>query len=177
LALGAEASFVARALDSDRQGLSEVLRAAVQHRGSALVEILQDCPIFNDGSFDALRKEGADERVIKVRHGEPVVFGAKGEYCVVRSGFGLDVAKTADVSAQEIVVHDAHTEDAAYAFALSRLSDQNLEHTVLGIFRHVSRPTYDDAARSQVSAAQKTTRYDAVALQSLLRGRDTWIVD
>ena len=66
LALGAEATFVGRALDSDRKGLSEVLRGAAQHRGAALVEIMQDCPIFNDGSFDALRKEGAEERLINV---------------------------------------------------------------------------------------------------------------
>ncbi len=157
--------------------LSEVLRAAAQHRGAALVEILQDCPIFNDGSFDALRKEGAEERVINVRHGEPIRFGANGEYCVVKSGFGLDVAKTADVAVEEIVVHDAHADDAAYAFALSRLSDQNLEHTVLGIFRHVNRPTYDDAARSQVATAAGAAASDAAALQSLLRGRDTWTVD
>jgi 2-oxoglutarate ferredoxin oxidoreductase subunit beta len=176
LALGAEASFVARALDSDRNGLSEVLRAAAEHRGSALVEILQDCPIFNDGSFDALRKEGAEERVIHVRHGEPITFGANGEYCVVRSGFGLDVAKTADVAAESIVVHDAHTEDPAYAFALSRLSDQNLEHAVMGIFRQITRPTYDDAARAQVSAAKESAPGDRTALQSLLRGRDTWTV-
>src|SRR5271157_3210023 len=84
LALGAEASFVGRALDSDRNGLTEVLRAAAQHRGSALVEILQDCPIFNDGSFDALRKEGAEERLINVHHGEPIVFGVNGEYCLVK---------------------------------------------------------------------------------------------
>jgi 2-oxoglutarate/2-oxoacid ferredoxin oxidoreductase subunit beta len=177
LALGAEASFVGRALDSDKQGLTEVVRAAAAHRGSALVEIMQDCPIFNDGSFDALRKEGAEERVINVHHGEPITFGANGEYCVVRSGFGLDVAKTADVSVGEIVVHDANVEDPAYAFALSRLSDQNLEHTVMGIFRQVSRPTYDDSARGQVNAAIETIPSDRHALQSLLRGRDTWTVD
>ena len=107
LALGAEATFVGRALDSDRKGLSEVLRGAAAHRGAALVEIMQDCPIFNDGSFDALRKEGAEDRLINVSHGEPITFGADGEYCVVKSGFGLEVAKTADVSADEIVVHDA----------------------------------------------------------------------
>jgi 2-oxoglutarate ferredoxin oxidoreductase subunit beta len=177
LALGAEATFVGRALDSDRAGLSEVLRAAAQHRGAAVVEIMQDCPIFNDGSFDVLRKEGAEERVIKVRHGEPITFGSNGEYCVVQSGFSLEVAKTADVSVDEIVVHDAHADDAAYGFALSRLSDQNLDHTVMGIFRDISRPTYDDAARAQVAAAQKSTASDRVALQSLLRGRDTWTVD
>ena len=74
-------------------------------------------------------------------------------------------------------MHDAHADDSAYAFALSRLSDQNLDHTVLGIFRHISRPTYDDAARSQVHAAQTSMPFDATALQSLLRGRDTWTVD
>jgi 2-oxoglutarate ferredoxin oxidoreductase subunit beta len=177
LALGAEASFVGRALDSDRKGLSEVLRVAAQHRGSALVEILQDCPIFNDGSFDALRKEGAEDRVINLRHGEQILFGADGEYCVVRSGYGLELAKTANVSADEIVVHDAHAADSAYAFALSRLSAQNLEHTVMGIFRQVTRPTYDDAARAQVGAAKESQPADPAALQSLLRGRDTWTVD
>jgi 2-oxoglutarate ferredoxin oxidoreductase subunit beta len=176
VALGAEATFVARALDSDRKGLSEVLRAAAAHRGAALVEILQDCPIFNDGSFDALRKEGAEERVITAHHGEPITFGADGEYCVVQSGFGLDVAKTADVAADNIVVHDAHAEDPAYAFALSRLSDQHLERTVMGIFRQVVRPTYDDAAREQVAAARDAAPHDRAALQSLLRGRDTWTV-
>jgi 2-oxoglutarate ferredoxin oxidoreductase subunit beta len=177
VALGAEATFVGRALDSDRKGLSEVLRAAAAHRGAALVEILQDCPIFNDGSFDLLRKEGAEDRVIPVRHGEPITFGADGEYCVVQSGFGLEVAKTAEVSADAIVVHDTAADNPAYAFALSRLSDQGLDHTVMGIFRQVVRPTYDDAARDQVAAARAGTPHDRGALQALLRGRDTWTVD
>ncbi len=177
VALGAEATFVGRALDSDRKGLSEVLRAAAAHRGAALVEILQDCPIFNDGSFDALRKEGAEDRVIPVRHGEPIIFGADGEYCVVQSGFGLEVAKTAEVAPGNVVVHDAQADNPAYAFALSRLSDQSLEHTVMGIFRQVSRPAYDDQAREQIAAARSAVPHDRAALQSLLRGRDTWTVD
>jgi 2-oxoglutarate ferredoxin oxidoreductase subunit beta len=96
---------------------------------------------------------------------------------VVKTGFGLDVAKTADVAASDIVVHDATIADSAYAFALSRLSEQNLEHTVMGIFRQVSRPSYDDAARDQVRLAREATPHDRHALQSLLRGRDTWTVD
>jgi 2-oxoglutarate ferredoxin oxidoreductase subunit beta len=177
LALGAEATFVGRALDSDRKGLSGVLRAAAEHRGAAFVEVLQDCPIFNDGSFDALRKEGAEERLINLVHGEPITFGSTGQYCVMRSGFGLEVAKTADVAADQIVRHDAHADDPAYAFALSRLSDQSLEHTVMGVFRQVQRPTYDDGARAQVRSARDATAHDSAALQSLLRGRDTWTVD
>lgn len=177
LAIGAEATFVGRALDSDRKGLTEVLQGAMAHRGSALVEILQDCPVFNDGSFDLLRKEGAENRVINVRHGEPIVFGNNGELCVVKSGFGLEVTKTANVSADQIVVHDATVEDPSYAFALSRLSEQSLEHVPMGIFRQVRKATYDDEARAQVDAARQAMPHDTAALQALLRGRDTWTVD
>jgi 2-oxoglutarate/2-oxoacid ferredoxin oxidoreductase subunit beta len=177
LALGAEATFVGRALDSDRKALTEVLGAAAAHRGSALVEIYQDCPIFNDGSFDVLRKgDDAVERVIPVRHGEPIRFGPEaedglGSYAVVQEGFGLTVAKIDEVDADQVVVHDAG--DHNLAFALSRLSDQDLNHTVTGIFRNVDRSTYDDSARAQVAAA---TAQGAGDLQELLTGRDTWTI-
>jgi 2-oxoglutarate ferredoxin oxidoreductase subunit beta len=98
-------------------------------------------PIFNDGSFDALRKEGTEDRLINLTHRERITFGAGGEYCVVKSGYGLEVAETADALADQIVVHDAQLEDPAYAFALSRLSEQNLDHMVMGIFRIVGKPT------------------------------------
>ncbi|MEO6880882.1 MAG: 2-oxoacid:ferredoxin oxidoreductase subunit beta [Mycobacteriaceae bacterium] len=177
LALGAEATFVGRALDSDRKGLAQVLRAAAAHRGTAFVEIFQDCPIFNDGSFDLLRKgEQAEHRLIRLADGEPIVFGPDGEHCVVRSGFGLTVAETADVDPADVVVHDAHTDNPEYAYALSRLSDQDLNHTVTGVFRSVARPTYDDGARAQVDAARQAKPSDDNALQDLLRGKDTWTV-
>ncbi len=178
LALGAEATFVARAMDSDRKGLADVLRQAAEHRGTAFIEIFQDCPIFNDGSFDILRKgDEAPHRLIPLTHGEPLVFGPDGEHCVIRDGFGLAVADTADVSEADIVVHDAITDNPEYAFALSRLSDQELNHTVTGVFRRVSRPTYDDLAREQVQAAKDTKPAGADALQRLLRGKDTWTID
>ena len=172
LALGAEASFVGRALDSDRKSLTAVLQAAAEHRGSALVEIFQDCPIFNDGSFDVLRKGDTDNRLIPVVHGEPIVFGTEGSHAVVQDGFKLKVVETASVDASQIVVHDAT--DHELAFALSRLSDQDLTHTVTGIFRNTDRTTYDDAARAQVQAA-RDARPDA-DLQALLNGRDTWTI-
>ncbi|MGH3860712.1 2-oxoacid:ferredoxin oxidoreductase subunit beta, partial [Actinokineospora sp.] len=181
LALGAEATFVGRALDSDKNGLTEVLTAAAQHRGSALVEIFQNCPIFNDGAFDVLKdKDEATQRLIPLRAGKPIVFGkpnddGHGEYCVVRSGFaGLEVAKTAAVGIENVVVHDPAIADPSYAFALSRISGQDLRHTPTGIFRQVRRPTYDDAARAQIKQAEDTTPAD---LQKLLTGRDTWTVE
>ncbi|GGG23737.1 putative ferredoxin oxidoreductase, beta subunit [Rhodococcoides trifolii] len=174
LALGAEATFAARALDSDRKGVTAVLREAAQHRGTAFVEIFQDCPIFNDGSFDVLRKEGYEQRLVPLVHGEPIVFGTDGEFCVVRDGFGLAVRPTSEAS--DIVVHDAHTDDPEYAYALSRLSDQDLTHTLTGVFRSVARTTYDDAARDQVARAQADQPTSDSSLQQLLLGRDTWTV-
>ena len=79
--------------------------------------------------------------------------------------------------ADDIVVHDDQIDDPAYAFALSRLSDQDLDHTVIGIFRQVNRPTYDEMARDQVASAMDSKPHDRAALQSLLRGKDTWTVD
>jgi 2-oxoglutarate ferredoxin oxidoreductase subunit beta len=172
LALGADATFVGRAMDSDRKGLTAVLEAAARHRGASLVEIYQDCPIFNDGSFDVLRKpDESESRVITVRHGEPITFGTDGRWAVVRRGFGLGVAPTADLMPEEVVVHDAT--DHELAFALSRLSDQGLEHAVFGVLRQVSRPTYDDLAREQVRTAVDAGGAD---LRALVHGSDTWTV-
>ncbi|MBC3189635.1 2-oxoacid:ferredoxin oxidoreductase subunit beta [Pseudonocardia sp. C8] len=172
LALGAEATFVGRALDSDRKSLQAVLQAAAEHRGSALVEIFQDCPIFNDGSFDVLRKGDNATRLIPVTHGEPIRFGPDGSHAVVRDGFGLKVVEADTVDPSEIVVHDAG--DHELAFALSRLSDQDLTHTVTGVFRDVARTTYDDAARAQVREAVEAK--PGADLQALINGRDTWTI-
>jgi 2-oxoglutarate ferredoxin oxidoreductase subunit beta len=172
LALGADATFVGRAMDSDRKGLTAVLEAAARHRGASLIEIYQDCPIFNDGSFDVLRKpDDSESRVITVTAGEPITFGTEGRWAVVRRGFGLGVAPAAEVAAADIVVHDPA--DHELAFALSRLSDQGLEHAVFGVLRQVDRPTYDDLTRAQVQQAVDGGGAD---LLGLVHGRDTWTV-
>jgi len=172
LAIGAEASFVARTLDNDRAQLTSILTAAAQHRGSALVEIYQNCPIFNDGAFDVLKEPGEKEhRLIPLEHGEPIRFGRDREYSVLRNERGsLEVGP---YDPDRTVVHDAVTDDPAYAFALSRLSTQDLAHTVTGIYRNVERPAYDDQVRAQVTAATEVRPPD---LRSILRGSDTWTV-
>jgi 2-oxoglutarate ferredoxin oxidoreductase subunit beta len=175
LAIGAEATFVARTLDNDRAQLTSILTAAAQHRGSALVEIYQNCPIFNDGAFDVLKEPGEKEqRLIPLENGKPIRFGPDNEYGVIRTEQGaLEVAKISEVGEDRIVVHDAGIEDPSYAFALSRLSTQDLAHTVTGIYRNVQRPTYDDMARQQVASA---TEAKPPNLQALLNGNDTWTV-
>ena len=90
LALGAEATFVARTMDSDRQHLTSVLRAAAEHDGTALVEIYQNCPIFNDGAFDALKDgDEKEQHIIRLEHGQPITFGRERENGVIRAADGL----------------------------------------------------------------------------------------
>jgi 2-oxoglutarate/2-oxoacid ferredoxin oxidoreductase subunit beta len=175
LAIGAEATFVARALDSDRKQLTEVLRAAANHKGTAFVEIYQNCNIFNDGAFDVLKNpETKDEAIINLVAGEPIKFGKDGSKAVVRGKAGLlEVVDTESVNESEIWVHDPTLEDPSIAFALTRLADnESLKFTTLGVLRNVKRATYDEAAREQVEQA-KTKGAD---LAALLKGNDTWIV-
>lgn len=173
LALGAEATFVARTVDSHRAHLSEVLTAAISHRGAALVEIYQNCPIFNDGAFDALK--AADGGLIPLVHGRPITFGPADSRGVVRNPDGsLRIVPTAEVDPADLLVHDSHADDPGLAFALSRLTDTaGMQTSPIGIFRDVERPTYDDLARDQlVTHDDPAERLDA--LQAMITGSDTW---
>ncbi|MFH9981239.1 2-oxoacid:ferredoxin oxidoreductase subunit beta [Streptomyces sp. NPDC017179] len=190
LAIGAEASFVARTIDSDRKHLTEVLRQAAAHPGTALIEIYQNCNIFNDGAFDALKdRQQAQEALIRLEHGKPIRFGAEGtsRSSEAESGGGergvVRDARTGDLSVvdvtpaneSEILVHDAHAASPTTAFALSRLADPDtLHHTPIGVFRSVDRPVYDTAMADQLDAAiEQRGKGD---LAALLAGGDTWTV-
>ncbi|WP_329147222.1 2-oxoacid:ferredoxin oxidoreductase subunit beta [Streptomyces niveus] len=178
LAIGAEATFVARTVDSDRKHLTSVLRQAADHPGTALVEIYQNCNIFNDGAFEALKdKERAQEAVIRLEHGEPIRFGADGSKGVVRdpaTGDLIVVPVTAD-NEHQILVHDAHTTSPTTAFALSRLADPDtLHHTPIGVLRSVRRPVYDTLMNEQLDTAVE--QHGKGDLSQLLAGNDTWTV-
>ncbi|MEV0781355.1 2-oxoacid:ferredoxin oxidoreductase subunit beta, partial [Streptomyces sp. NPDC050428] len=178
LAIGAEASFVARTVDSDRKHLTSVLRQAADHPGTALVEIYQNCNIFNDGAFEALKdKERAQEAVIRLEHGEPIRFGTDNTKGVVRDPATGDLAVvpvTAD-NEHQILVHDAHTTSPTTAFALSRLADPDtLHHTPIGVLRSIQRPVYDTLMNDQLDTAiEQNGKGD---LTQLLAGNDTWTV-
>ncbi|MBK3525644.1 2-oxoacid:ferredoxin oxidoreductase subunit beta, partial [Streptomyces sp. MBT70] len=157
LALGAEATFVARTIDSDRKHLTQVLREAAAHPGTALIEIYQNCNIFNDGAFDALKdKQQAQEALIRLEHGQPIRFGADGTRGVVRDRAtgDLKVVTVTTENEADILVHDAHAASPTTAFALSRLADPDtLHHTPIGVFRSVDRPVYDTLMADQLDTA------------------------
>ncbi|MFF9073980.1 2-oxoacid:ferredoxin oxidoreductase subunit beta [Streptomyces sp. NPDC014735] len=178
LALGAEASFVARTIDSDRKHLTSVLRAAADHPGTALVEIYQNCNIFNDGAFEALKdKDRAQDAVIRLEHGRPILFGADDSKGVVRDPAtgDLEVVEVTDDNRDRVLVHDAHAASPTTAFALSRLADADTLHqTPIGVLRSVERPVYDTQMAEQLDAAVE--RNGKGDLSALLAGNDTWTV-
>ena len=176
LALGAEASFVARTIDSDRKHLQGVLRAAADHRGAAFVEIYQNCPIFNDDAFLPLTEAASrDENVIRLEHGEPIRFGADKNLGLAFNNQGSLRAVDATTAGEDsMLVHDAHAADPSYAFALSRLDSSDVARTPIGLLRQAPRPSYDDLMSEQIETAR--ARSGDGDLAALLAGGDTWQV-
>ncbi len=174
LALGAEATFVARTIDSDRKHLQTVLRAAAEHRGASFVEIYQNCNIYNDGAFDLIKDpDTRDSALVRLEHGQPVRFGAQGEKGVVLTGGGhLEVVDVADVGEDALLVHDSRAAEPNVAYMLSRLANVDGGPTPIGIFRDVPTPAYDDLLREQVDHA--IDEQGPGDLATLLTSADTW---
>ncbi len=169
LAIGAEATFVARSIDTDRAHLTEVLRAAAHHRGAAFVEIFQNCNIFNDGAFDFVRDDKTNR--IYLEHDQPIRFGENGEKGVRQLRDGSVEVFEGD---GEPLVHDVRLEQPSLAFALSRLTQDTSGATPIGIFRDVEAPVYDDLMGEQLE--QSVSQRGEGGLEALLHSGETWSV-
>ncbi len=133
VALGAEASFVARTHDMDRAHMIEMFTRAHAHQGTSIIEIYQNCNVFNDGAFGQITaKDARDQMLIPLVHGQPIRFGAEAERGVVLDGGGLRIADVADVGEDALLVHDETREDPSIAFMLSRLARGPYEPTPVG---------------------------------------------
>ena len=176
LALGAEASFVARTIDADPKHTGEVLEAASAHEGSAFIEIYQNCNVFNDKAFIQLtgKTERAENRIY-LEDGKPITFGPDDEFGVVIEGAEARVVERATVPDDALVVHDVTRPDPGVAFALSRLSHGPYGPTPIGVFRSVRRETYDHAINAQVAAAKEARGEGDLA--TLISSQGTWTVD
>jgi 2-oxoglutarate ferredoxin oxidoreductase subunit beta len=174
VALGADATFVARSVDVEAKHLQEVIRRAHAHRGTAFVEVLQNCNIFNDGAFEQLTDKvvKADTQLV-LEHGKPLVFG-KNRDKGIRLGSGLHpevVELGKGISEADLLVHDER--DPTLAYFLSRMGPPDFP-TPIGVFRAVDRPRYEEAMESQIAAAR--TRLGEGDLDALLNRGDTWDV-
>jgi 2-oxoglutarate ferredoxin oxidoreductase subunit beta len=177
LALGAEATFVARTHDMDRKHMIETFRRAHEHRGAAFVEVYQNCNVFNDGAFEAiLAKEARPTNLIPLEHGKPIRFGPEGEKGVVLDGQGrATIVDVADVGEDRILLHDERREEPGLAFMLSRLARGPNEPTPIGVFRAVDRPDYGIQVQQQLAAASE--QRGSGDLSALLASGSTWTVD
>ena len=156
--------------------MQAVFQAAEQHRGTSLIEILQNCPVFNDDTFaDVTDKKKKLEAQLRLEAGKPMLFGAdKQRGLMFENGrFKVVVVGENGVCLDDIMVHKPGEMDPSVAFALSHLDVPDFP-VPMGVLRRVERPTYDSAVNAQVQEAQKKSPAD---LQALLQGPDSWIVD
>ena len=175
LAIGSEATFVARSVDIFQQHLKETLRKAAAHQGAAYVEILQNCNIFNDGAWqDITEKDARSEHVVQLEHGKPLIFGKKREKGIRMNGFDLEVVELGNgISENDLLVHDEQHPRAAYAFLLAHMEHREGFPTPIGVLRAWNNvPRYEDLIAQQIRDVQaKKGKGD---LAKLLRAGDTW---
>jgi len=178
LALGAEATFVARTTDVDAKHLQEVVRRAADHQGTAFVEIYQNCNIFNDGAFEHLTdKEKKQDAQLMLEHGKPLRFGKNGEKGIVLRGIHPAVVDVGEgegqVPVKDLLVHDEKQFEPHLAFLLSRLDVPEFP-VPMGVFRAVDKSPYEAAVHEQLAKAR--AKQGPVDMDALLNQGETWVV-
>jgi 2-oxoglutarate ferredoxin oxidoreductase subunit beta len=175
VAIGSGATFVARSVDVYAVHLKEVLGAAGRHKGTAFVEIFQNCNIFNDGAWEPYReKELRDDNLLHLRHGQPLIFGKNADKGIrMREAFVPEVVQLSDgVTPADLVVHDERG-PAAYAFMLAQMEAPSFPVPV-GVYRNVEAPIFDAAMHGQVESV--TAKKGPGDINALIYGGDTWEV-
>ncbi|MCM2322500.1 MAG: 2-oxoacid:ferredoxin oxidoreductase subunit beta [Oligoflexia bacterium] len=169
MAIAAGATFAARITDSDGEMMGEVLSAAAAHKGIAFVEVMMNCLMFNDGAFTPITdKAQRSENTIRLKHGEPLVFGANRDKGLRLNGFSPEVVAAA--GARDLLVHDVSNPDSSLAYLLSQLDQAGEGRPVpLGIFRQVSAPVYSDVMGAVAMP-------DEAAIARTLRGNTSWTI-
>jgi len=178
LALGADATFVARAIDRDAKHLQSMLKRAADHKGIAFIEIFQNCVIFNDGAFDDLTdKKVKDEKLLFLEHNKPMIFGANRDKGIKLDGLKPVVIDLADGkhTIDEVLVHNEHDDNPARAGILTNIDKQADMPTLVGVYRQILKPTYDEGVENQVKMV--TEKKGEGNLDKILFGGNTWIVN
>jgi 2-oxoglutarate/2-oxoacid ferredoxin oxidoreductase subunit beta len=177
VAIGSEATFVARSVDVDIKHLTMVLERAAHHQGTAFVEVYQDCNVFNSGAFNyAAKKDEKDDNVVYLEHGRPLIFGKNRDKGIrVNEMSRPEVVQLGgDIKEDDLLFHDEKAEEPSLAFLLARMRHPQFPEPV-GVFRSVERPIYDQAVHAQVeNAVRQRGEGD---LEALFNSGDTWMVE
>ena len=175
VALAAEATFVARTQDTNTKHLSEVLRRAADHRGTAFVEIYQNCVVFNPTAWDhTTDTDVRDDNIAFLEDGQPLIFGKDRDKGIRMNGTAPEVVRLADVDEADLVVHHENIDNPSYAYMLSRMENPSMP-LPFGILRSVDRPAYTDMLDHQVN--QSIADKGEGDLQALFSAGDTWTVE
>jgi 2-oxoglutarate ferredoxin oxidoreductase subunit beta len=176
LALGAGATLVARTMDRDPKHLQEMVRRAEAHKGTAFVEIYQNCNVFNDGAFfQFTEKETRDDHVLYLEHGKPLVFGKDRGKGIRLNGFTPEAVniKEGTYSVNDLLVHNEN--DLTLAFILANMIHNPELPRPMGVFVSLDRPSYEDQMRDQIARAR--SKKGTGDLQKLLDGEETWVIE
>jgi 2-oxoglutarate ferredoxin oxidoreductase subunit beta len=177
LAIGSEATFVARTVDVFMQHMKDTLKSAAAHKGAAFIEILQNCNIFNDGAWhDLTEKEVRSEHVVQLEHGKPLIFGKNRDKGIKMDGLELQVVQLGNgVTEKDLLIHDEHHPRASYAFVLAHMEHRPGFPTPIGVLRNWGDvPRYEDVVTAQIKDV--IAKKGAGDLAKLLRAGDTWEV-
>jgi 2-oxoglutarate ferredoxin oxidoreductase subunit beta len=176
VAIGAEATFVARAIDVNTKHLEYVLERAAKHKGTSFVEIYQNCTIFNDMAFEyATGKETKDDTTVYLEHGKPLIFGKDRNKGIRLHGMDPEIVTLGgDIKENDLLFHDERQAEPSLAYLLSRMHYPDFPEP-MGVFRCVERPTYEDLVMGQVHEAVKTK--GPGRLEDLYDDGETWVVN
>jgi 2-oxoglutarate ferredoxin oxidoreductase subunit beta len=177
LCLGADSTFIARSMDRDPVHLREILKRANAHQGTSMVEIYQNCNVFNDGAFEIFTEKATKKlNTLMVEHEKPLIFGANADKGIKLDGFKPVVVDLADVSVNDLWIHDE--KDQVKASILVRFfdapSDENTLPRPFGVFYTEDRFCYETEMNAQLAYAIETK--GAGDLDDLIRGKNTWTI-
>jgi 2-oxoglutarate ferredoxin oxidoreductase subunit beta len=176
LVLGAQGTFFARGIDTQPKLLTDIMFEAAKHDGTSVVEVLQNCVIFNDGAFDHLSsREFRDERTIVLKHGEPMIFGTNRDKGLRFNGRNLEVVTLGEngIIVDDILVHDALNPDPGIHMSLAKMTGPEFP-VALGVIRSAKYPTYDDLMEEQIASTKAGSKIKC--MDDLLFSGDTWEV-
>jgi 2-oxoglutarate ferredoxin oxidoreductase subunit beta len=176
VAIGCEATFVARTIDVHIKHLAMVLKRAAEHRGTAFVEVYQNCNVFNDGAWDwATNRDTKSETVIELEHGKPLIFGRNRDQGIRLNGMQPEVVELGKgIKEDDLLFHDEKLPEPSLAYLLSRMRYPEFPEPI-GVFRAVDRPRYEERLNQQIEDA--TAKRGPGDLEALFNSGDTWVVE
>lgn len=175
IAIGCEATFVARSIDTNIKHLGMVLKRAAEHRGVSFVEVYQNCNVFNDGAYDyATNRDTKADTTLELEHGKPLIFGKNREKGIRLNGMNPEIVELGKgISEDDLLFHDEKAPEPTLAYLLSRMRYPEFPEPI-GVFRDVDRPPYDVLVNTQIAEA-KASKGEG-DLQKLFNAGDTWTV-